>query len=64
MTDTPDATVGGECGPEMTPHLHIVSSHPVEEHVGDVVPDDRLDAHAGGEGPPDDATGCDGIVCW
>jgi hypothetical protein len=35
---------------EATRHLRVVSSHLVEEHVGDVVPDDR---------PRDD-----GIVCW
>ena len=64
MPDSPDATVGGERvavptnvvesdlghHSEVRRHLHVVSSHLVEEHVGDVVPDDR---------PRDD-----GIVCW
>jgi hypothetical protein len=36
---------------EVTRHLRVVSSHLVEEHVGDVVPDDR---------PRDDGI----IVCW
>jgi hypothetical protein len=64
MFDSPDAAVGnqdvavaanvveadvGDDG-EVTRHLRVVSSHLVEEHVGDVVPDDR---------PRDD-----GIVCW
>jgi hypothetical protein len=64
MPDSPDAAVGRECSAvttnvvetdmghdgEVTRHLRVVASHLVEEHVGDVVPDDR---------PRDD-----GIVCW
>jgi hypothetical protein len=64
MPDSPDATVGRECvavttnvvesdlghDGEVTRHLRVVSSDLVEEHIGDVVPDDR---------PRDD-----GIVCW
>ena len=65
MPDSPDVPVGreGVAVPtdvvqsdlshdgEVTRHLHVVSSHLVEEHVGDVVPDDR---------PRDDGI----IVCW
>src|ERR1700691_4298843 len=36
---------------EIARHLRVVSSHLVEEHVGDVVSDDRLDAPADGDGP-------------
>ena len=64
MPDSPDAAVGRECvavptnvvesdmghDGEVTRHLRVVSSHLVEEHVGDVVPDD----------PPEGF----GIVCW
>ncbi|MDT5254071.1 MAG: hypothetical protein QOH07_3025 [Mycobacterium sp.] len=51
MLDSPDATVGRECVPLTGQHLHVVSSHLVEEQVGDAVPDDR---------PRDDGI----IVCW
>jgi len=65
MPDSPDAAVGRECvavpadvvesdlghDGEVRRHLHVVSSHLVEEHVGDVVSDDRLDAPADGDGP-------------
>jgi hypothetical protein len=51
MPDSPDATVGRECVAVTRRHLHVVSSHLVEEQVGDVVPDDR---------PRDDGI----IVCW
>jgi hypothetical protein len=65
MPDSPTAPVGrervavttdvvesdlGHHG-EVRRHLHVVSSHLVEEQVGDVVPDDR---------PQDDGI----IVCW
>ena len=64
MPDSPDVPVGSEGvavptnvvesdqghDGEVTRHLRVVSSDLVEQHVGDVVPDDR---------PRDD-----GIVCW
>jgi len=65
MPDSPDVAVGregvavptdvvepdlGHDG-EVRRHLHVVSSHLVEEQVGDAVPDDR---------PRDDGI----IVCW
>src|ERR1700744_153616 len=60
MTDSPDATVGHEGvaippdvvqpdmrdDAEITGHLNLVASYCGEEHVGDVVPDDRLDVGA------------------
>ena len=69
MPDSPDAPVGRECvavptdmvepnlghDGEVTRHLRAVTSHLVEQHVGDVVPDDRLDAHADGDVPRDAA---------
>ncbi len=36
---------------EVTRHLSLVPSYLVEEHVGDVVPDDRLDPRADGDVP-------------
>jgi hypothetical protein len=44
MTDSPDS-------PAKRPHLHVVSNHLNEEHVGDVVHDD--DDFDGGT-----------ILCW
>jgi hypothetical protein len=51
MSDLPDAPVEGEGVPLTRRHLHVVSSDPVVEQVGDIVPGDR---------PLDDG----GITCW
>jgi len=69
MPDSPDAAVGRECvavpanvvepdmghDGEVARHLRVVSGHLVEEHVGDVVPDNRLDIRADGDVPCDAA---------
>lgn len=63
MPDSPDIPVGHECVPvatdvveadmghdgEVARHLRVVSGNLVEQQVGDVVPDDRLDVSAGGD---------------
>jgi hypothetical protein len=51
MPDSPYVAAGREGVPLTRPHLHVVSSHLVEEQVSDAVPDDR---------PRDDGI----IVCW
>jgi hypothetical protein len=70
MIDSPDGTVGREHVEITARHLHVVLSHLVEGYVGDVVPDDRLDSHAGGDVAGDAAEEGDvppeggGLVCW
>lgn len=49
MPDSPDTPAGREGVPPTRQHLRVASSDRVEEHVGDVAPDDRDDGI---------------IVCW
>jgi hypothetical protein len=72
MSDSPDAAVGHEGvavaadvveadmghDSEVTRHLRLVSSQLAEEHIGDVVPDDRLDVSADGDVAGDAAEEC------